>query len=506
MKAKPKYESFGSNKNNHKIKSWLQCKFVIIQMDNTYQNIPSLYLTLDINSAAMKKRTFLKLSSVLVTGSAFTPLISCMPDKKEQAAALKNWAGNLTYSTKSVFEPGTVEELQEVIKQCKKARALGTRHCFNRIADSQDNLISTRNLNKLIDINADARTVTVDAGVRYGEFCKQLHDAGFAIHNLASLPHISVAGACATATHGSGVTNGNLATAVSAIELVKADGEVITLSRDKDPDFYGAVVGLGTLGVVTKVTLDLLPTFLVRQDVYLNLPMAQLENHFDEIMSGGYSVSLFHDWQTENINQVWIKSVVKEGESAAATPEFFGARLADRNVHPIIELSAENCTEQMGIAGPWYERLPHFKMNFTPSSGEELQAEFFVPRQHAVEAIKAVATLRDEIKPVLMITEIRTIAADNFWMSPCYHQPSVAIHFTLKQDMERVNALLPKIEEKLSPFNVKPHWGKLFTLTPQTLRSRYENFNDFQQLIEHYDPEGKFRNEFLEKKVLGIES
>jgi len=299
------------------------------------------------------------------------------------------------------------------------------------------------------------------------------------------------------------VTNGNLATSVSALEMVKANGDVVTLSRDKDPDFYGAVVGLGALGVITKVTLDLVPAFDVRQDVYLNLPMAQLENHFDEIMSSGYSVSLFFDWQTENINQVWIKRMVKEGETMVTEPEFFGATLADRNVHPIIELSAENCTEQMGVAGPWYERLPHFKMNFTPSSGEELQAEFFVPREHAVEAIRAVTALRDDIKQVLMITEIRTIDADNFWMSPCYHQPSVAIHFTLKQDIEGVNALLPKIEEKLSPFNVKPHWGKLFTITPETLRSRYEKMGDFEQLITHYDPNGKFRNEFLNLSVLG---
>jgi len=212
-------------------------------------------------------------------------------------------------------------------------------------------------------------------------------------------------------------------------------------------------------------------------------------------------VSLFHDWQTENINQVWIKREVKDGELLSAEPEFFGARLADRNVHPIIEISAENCTEQMGVPGPWYDRLPHFKMGFTPSSGEELQAEYFVPRQHAVEAIKAVSTLRDEIKPVLMITEIRAIDADNLWMSPCYHQPSIAIHFTLKQDNTGVNALLPKIEDKLAPFGVKPHWGKLFTIPPSVLQTRYEKIADFQRLINQYDPDGKFRNEFIQTNI-----
>jgi alditol oxidase len=294
----------------------------------------------------MKKRTFLKLSSALVTGTAFVPLLSCVPDKKEQAMALKNWAGNLTYSATKIFEPSTSQEVQEAIKQCKKVRALGTRHCFNRIADSEENLISTQNLNQVIAIDPVASTVTVGAGVRYGEFCKQIDDAGFAIHNLASLPHISVAGACATATHGSGVANGNLATAVSALEFITANGEVVSLSRETDPDFYGAVVSLGALGVVTKMTLDLVPSFKVRQDVYLNLPVTELESNFDEIMSSGYSVSLFTDWQTANINQIWIKRVVKKGETLIAEPVYFGATLADRNVHPIIELAAENCTGQ----------------------------------------------------------------------------------------------------------------------------------------------------------------
>ena len=444
----------------------------------------------------MKKRTFLKLTSTLMTGAAFVNLSACKQEKSTQN--LKNWAGNLTYSTANVFEPRTVSEVQEVVRKSTSLRALGTRHCFNRIADSTTNLISTKNLNTIVSLDTQKNTMTVGGGMRYGEFCEHLYQEGFAIHNLASLPHISVAGACATATHGSGVKNGNLATSVSAIEFVSANGEIVVLSREKDGDnFLGAVVNLGCLGVVTKVTLDLIPAFSMKQDVYLNLPMTELENNFDEIMSAAYSVSLFTDWQTSNINQVWIKRITHQGESYTAPTEFFGATLATKNVHPIIEISAENCTEQMSVTGPWYDRLPHFKMGFMPSSGEELQAEFFVPREHAVEAIKAVQTLKDEIKPLLMITEIRTIASDDLWMSPCYHQDSVAIHFTLNQNTDGVLKLLPKIEEKLSPFNVRPHWGKLFTLHPDVLQSRYERLSDFKKLITHYDPEGKFRNDFV---------
>jgi alditol oxidase len=454
------------------------------------------------NNSPMKKRTFLKLTSTALAGSAIFPFVSCKPEKKTEAMKIKNWAGNLTYSTTNVFEPKTVEELQALVKGLPKFRTLGTRHCFNQIADSVDNLVSTKNLNQIISLDSNAKTITVGAGLRYGEFCQYLHERGFAIHNLASLPHISVGGAIATATHGSGIGNGNLATSVSAIEFVTANGEVVTLSREKNPEeFYGAVVGLGSIGVVTKVTLDLVPTFQVRQDVYLNLPLSQLDKNFDAIMSSGYSVSLFHDWGTESVNQIWIKSIVKEGEAMKAEPEFFGAKLADRNVHPIIEISAENCTEQMGVAGPWFDRLPHFKMGFTPSSGEELQAEYFVPRDRAVEAIREVSTLRDEIKLMLMITEIRSIAADKLWMSTAYGKDMIAIHFTLKQNVEGVAALLPKLEAKLAPFNARPHWGKLFSIAPADLQSRYERIVDFKTLMKKYDPDGKLVNGFIEKYV-----
>lgn len=445
----------------------------------------------------MNKRTFLK---VLLAGTGLGPVVACQMSKKEKGM-LKNWAGNIEYSTSSVFEPSSTGEAREAIARSTKVRALGTRHCFNRIADSVENLISTRRLNRITALDPDARTVTAGAGIRYGELCRYLDERDFAIHNLASLPHISVGGACATGTHGSGIRNGNLATPVSAIEMVTASGEVVSLTRESDADFFGAVVGLGALGVVTGITLDLIPAFEMRQIVYLNLPVEQLEYHFEEIMSAGYSVSLFTDWQTSNVNQVWIKQIVADGETFTPEPNFFGASLATRNVHPIIEISAENCTEQMGVPGPWYERLPHFKMDFTPSSGEELQAEYFVPIQYAVEAFRSVETLRKELKNLLMISEIRTIDGDDLWISPCYHQPSVAIHFTLKQDIEGVDKLLPKIEDVLTPFGVKPHWGKLFKLSPTTLQSRHERLGDFQKLVSRYDPDGKFTNDFLSTRV-----
>jgi xylitol oxidase len=451
----------------------------------------------------MNKREFLQMSSALVTPVGLAPWLrsyAAPAPAADQGAPLKNWAGNLTYGTRRIHEPHTVAEVQRLVRDCTRLRALGTRHCFNTIADSPDNLLSTRALTQVDTVDRAGRTITVGAGVRYGDFCQGLYEQGYALHNLASLPHISVGGACATATHGSGVKNGGLATSVRAMEFVDGTGRVVTLRRDRDGErFTGAVVHLGSLGVLTRVTLDVVPAFDATQLVYLDLPFEQLERHFGEIMSAGYSVSLFYDWQTDRINQVWVKDVAKG--PAMPKPEFFGARPADRNVHPILALSAEPCTEQMGVPGPWYERLPHFRLGFTPSAGEELQTEYFVPFDRAVEAIRAVRSLHADVKDLLMITEIRAIAADDLWMSMSYKRASAALHFTWKRDVEGVTRLLPKIEQQLAPFDPRPHWGKVFTVAPVSLQARYPRMGDFDRLTERFDPRHKLRNRFIARNL-----
>ncbi len=390
------------------------------------------------------------------------------------------------------------------MSRCNKLRVLGSRHSFNGIADSTEDLISLEHLNQVISLDRENYTVTVEGGVRYGPFCEYLYLEGFALHNLASLPHISVAGACATATHGSGNKNGNLATAVVALEIVTANGDVITLSYEEHADqFQGAVVGLGGLGAVTKLTLKIEPTFEMSQTLYENLALPELTNHFDEITDSAYSVSLFTDWQNASFNQVWLKQRVADSDIETSASNFFGATPATRDLHLIGTLSAENCTEQMGIPGAWYERLPHFKMDFTPSSGEELQTEYLIPRQYAVAAIETVNHIRGQIAPLLQISEIRTVAADTLWMSPCYGQPCVALHFTWKMDWGAVRQLLPLLEEQLAPFQARPHWGKLFTMPPEQVRSLYVKLPDFQDLLRHYDPQGKFRNAFLDMYIFG---
>src|ERR1700747_3030648 len=378
----------------------------------------------------MNKRKFIEFVAAGIASPFLSSLLRAEAEKE-----LKNWAGNLEYGTNRLYPARSLEEVQSYVKKQRKMKVLGTRHCFNNIADSRDEFLSLQSMDDVVALKPESRSVSVHAGMTYGQLCPYLDSKGYALHNLASLPHISVAGACSTATHGSGEKNGSLSTAVSALELVTASGDVVNLSRRKDGDtVLGAVVGLGALGVITKVTLNLQPAFLMRQYVYENLPLRQAQDHFDAIESSAYSVSLFTDWQKQRINEVWLKSRVESEPARVPEPEFFGAKLATKNLHPIAELSAENCTEQMGVPGPWYDRLPHFRMGFTPSAGKELQSEYFVPRQHAVEAILAVERLRDQVSPHLMITEIRAIAADQLWMSPCRQQACVTIHFTWKQE------------------------------------------------------------------------
>jgi alditol oxidase len=445
----------------------------------------------------VNKRTFLKVCSAAITCRLISPLLAWCSGSK-----LTNWAGNVEYSTEKLHSAKSLQEVQDFVQSRNSLKALGTRHCFNKIADTATEFLSLKALDEVVALDPNARTVTIESGMSYGQLCPYLDSHGWALHNLASLPHISVAGACSTATHGSGEKNGNLATVVSALELVNAAGEIVKLSRSKDGEvFRGAVVGLGALGVIIKMTLDIQPRFLMKQYVYQDLPLGALKEHFDSIESAAYSVSLFTDWQNQRINEVWLKIRLPEEHRFDAAAEFFGAKPATRNLHPIIDLSAENCTEQMGVPGPWYDRLPHFRMGFTPSAGKELQSEYFVPRQNAVDAILAVERLRSQVKPYLLISEIRTIAADDLWISPCYKQPSATIHFTWKPNWPAVARLLPIIERELRPYQVRPHWGKLFTISPAELHASYERMPEFVALCAKYDPRGKFRNQFLSSNV-----
>ncbi len=411
------------------------------------------------------------------------------------AAIERNWAGNLRYRAARIDRPRSLGAVREIVAAAPKVHVLGSRHAFNAIADS-DELVSLEGLPADVVIDRDAATVSFSAGSTYGILAAALNAEGLALANLASLPHISVAGAVTTATHGSGDASGNLATSVAGLELVTSDGNVITAARG-DKDFDGLVVSLGAVGAITRLTLDVEPAYRVGQRTFEALPWDELFEHFDEITASGYSVSLFTRWGPA-VDQVWIKTRTTD----AARETLFGARPATVDRHPILGHDATHVTPQLGRPGLWSDRLPHFRMGFTPSSGEELQSEYFVAREHAIAAIEAIRRIGDHVRPLLQVTEIRTIASDRLWLSPQYEQDTVALHFTWRREPEAVMAALEHVETALAPFAPRPHWAKLFVADPAAIAARYERLPDFVALRERLDPRGAFRNAWLRTNVV----
>ncbi|MER6289497.1 FAD-binding protein [Streptomyces sviceus] len=407
---------------------------------------------------------------------------------------ITNWAGNITYSAKELHRPHSLDLLAALVADSARVRVLGSGHSFNEIAEPgpEGVLLSIADLPAVIDVDTEARTVRVSGGVRYAELARTVHAHGLALPNMASLPHISVAGSVATGTHGSGVGNGPLSSAVREVELVTADGSLVTIGRD-DPRFGGAVTSLGALGVVTALTLDLVPSFEVEQYVFTELPLAGLDSAaFGTVMSTAYSVSLFTDWDAPGFRQVWVK---RRADQPFA--DFPWAAPATEKMHPVPGMPAVNCTEQFGVPGPWHDRLPHFRAEFTPSSGAELQSEYLLPRAYAVEALHAVDGVRETVAGVLQICEVRTVAADEQWLSPSYGRDTVALHFTWIEDTAAVLPVVRRLEEALAPFDARPHWGKVFTTPADVLRERYPRLGDFHELARELDPEAKFANAFV---------
>jgi xylitol oxidase len=409
-----------------------------------------------------------------------------------------NWSGNHVYRARVVHRPSSLEELQELVAGARDLRVLGSRHSFTAIGDAAE-LVALDRLPGEITVDAAARTVSSPGHITYAELAQVLDSAELALPNLASLPHISVAGAVATATHGSGDGKGNLATAVRELEMVTATGDLIQVPGDDDR-FDGLVVGLGALGAVTRVTLAVEPFYEMRQRVFEDLDWSALFEHFDEITAAGESVSVFHRFGAR-IEQVWVKNRVgpEAGDNRA---DLFGARPATEPRHPVLGGDPINCTEQLGVAGPWSERLPHFRSGFTPSSGEEIQSEFFVARRDAVSAVQAVRALADGIVPLLLVCELRTIAADTLWLSPHHERDSVSIHFTWRRRQEAVERVVHGIETALAPFQARPHWGKVFTAGAAEVAARYPRMADFRRLRDELDPDGVFANDWLRQRVL----
>ena len=408
-----------------------------------------------------------------------------------------NWAEHIVFAAENTHFPLTLAEVQETVHAAPKLRPLGSRHSFNDIADTPGGIVSLRALERRIEIDAAARTVTVDGGITYAELCPVLDRAGWALFNLGSVPDFTIAGAVATSTHGSGNANRNLAASVAALELVNAAGELVRLARG-DADFDGAVVNLGALGVVTSLTLDLVPRFEMRQNVYHGLDFERVVTGFDALMGSAYSISLFTHWNGDLVDQVWLKSL---GTAPLPPADFFGARPAPGECSPVMGRDPAGTTGQLGAAGPWYDRLPHARIGAIPVIGYEYQSEYFVARHHAGAALRAIKAVEQRLHPALVVSEIRTIAADDLWLSVNHGEDSVGFHFSWQRDWPAVREALVALEGALAPFAPRPHWGKLFLMAPGEFHHRYPRLGDFRALAERHDPQGKFRNAFLDRNV-----
>ncbi|MFC5289577.1 FAD-binding protein [Actinokineospora guangxiensis] len=403
----------------------------------------------------------------------------------------RNWAGNLVYGAERVLRPRTVDEVRELVAGHAVVKAVGTRHSFSDVADSRGTHLDLSDLDIPVEIDAQARTVTVGAGVRYGDVAPALHDAGFALGNLASLPHCSVAGTVATATHGSGRANPTLSAAVSGVELVTADGDLRRFTRADDA-LRGAAVGLGALGVVTRVTLDLVRPYDLRQDAYYGLGWGALLEAWDEVQGCGYSVSLFTRWVEDDPGMIMVKTRVEPG-AEFAVPAVLAPATA------IAEPPGPHFTD-WGTPGPWHTRLPHFRLEATPSVGEELQSEYFVPWADAVPALTALREIGPKLADALFVSEIRAVAGDDLWLSPAHGGDRLCLHFTWQPKPEAVAALLPEIEARLAPFGARAHWGKLATAA-LPFAELYPELPRFRALAESLDPGGKFGNDYLDQRV-----
>lgn len=414
-----------------------------------------------------------------------------------------NWSGNYAYRAGVLHRPHTVPELQELVAGAETLRVLGSRHSFTSVADSES-LVALDALSTEIVVDSTAETVSVPSWVTYAALAEHLNRAGLALENLASLPHISVAGAIATGTHGSGDGKGNLATAVRAVEMVTADGELASVGRGED-DFEAIVVGLGAVGAVTRVTLAVQPFYEMRQRVFEGVSWETLHGRFDEIFGAGDSVSVFH-LCGPSTEQVWVKRRLDDQRAADGEDgdleELLGVRAAQVELHPVLGGDPVNCTPQQGVPGPWSERLPHFRSGFLPSSGEELQSEFFVARADAAAAIESVRGLAEEIVPLLLISELRTIAGDSLWLSPHQGRDSLALHFTWRRQPTEVETVVARIEAALAPLGARAHWGKVFTAGAGEIAPLYPRMDDFRRVRERLDPGGVFVNDWLRSKVL----
>ena len=315
-----------------------------------------------------------------------------------------NWAGNIAFAAPDFYRPASVGELRTVVARARQVRVLGTGHSFNDMADSPGAQVSLAGLPPEVEVDSAASLVRVAAGLSYASLAGRLDRHGFALRNLASLPHISVAGACATGTHGSGPANQNLSAAVTGLEFVTADGDVVELGRG-DAAFPGAVVHLGALGAVTGLILEVVPSFEVSQRVYEGLPLDVLDDHFAAIMASGYSVSMFTDWRAPRLTQLWIKSRAEDGTPPIAEEPWFTATPAPSARNPVPGLPGRQLHRAARRARPLVRAAAALPARIHPERGRRAADRVPAPRRGRGARRARAPAGRRPMAPVLRICE-----------------------------------------------------------------------------------------------------
>lgn len=411
-----------------------------------------------------------------------------------------NWAGTIAYEARERYAPTSVEQVQQLVRDAaaagRRVRVVGTRHTFNDLTDTDGVHLSLRDLPRVLRLTPEGDGVVIDGGATYTEVNRFLAQHDRALANLASLPHITVAGAIATATHGSGDAQPSLASAVRSLTHVTPTGALHTISRG-EPGFERYPVHLGLFGPVVELTLDVVPAFTVATTVYEGLSYDVAVEHLDELTHDLYSFSLAPNWADGGRSLLFAKRLAGQ----AAPHEWFGATAARSPRHPSPGADTAAVTEQLGAAGPSSKRLTHFRSEFEPSVGDEIQSEYLVPRRHARAALRALPDFSGVFAQLAHSMEIRTVAGDDLPASPFHAGDTLAVHVTWRRDPARVAAFLPQLESALEAFDARPHWGKAFVTSPERLRQLFPRLPEVDDEARRHDPDGVFRNRWIERVV-----
>lgn len=430
-----------------------------------------------------------------------------------------NWSGTVAWDDCEVLEPTTIGELQSIIAYSPKVRVIGSAHSFTPLVRSsgrvKPTLLSLRHIPRTWSLDEKKKTVTVDAATTYSELCHALDKTGFALPNTSSLSHFQIAGAIATATHGSSgsrngrLTRSGLADTVVGLEIVGPDGTIRNVNKGH-PQFSSSVVSLGMVGVVTRVTLSLVDDYDVIQRVYGKWPptptgtLSAFLSSLPKTIAQFDSFSAFVKWNVDDFGLLIGRKQVPRGATDSASTT--DPRLI---TGPIQGFLGQGDFATTGV-GRWCDKMFLWKNNGSPFvSQPELQIAHFVPFRDVERALhatrKVVSTWGDEV----LYCELRAVRGDEHLLSPYSADAPKPDSFSISHSLdarlgvEKVRQRASELESVLRPYQVRPHWGKLTAMTASDLKEAYGlKLKRFQEVQQQVDPNRKFTNDYLEHLLL----